>query len=52
MILLFIYYYQSRYPDNFGWQVNAPRSVLRRSQEFSKFQKFIVSETEAVSNSY
>ncbi|KAG2219556.1 hypothetical protein INT45_013215 [Circinella minor] len=37
----------SWYPDNFGWQVNAPRSVLRRSQEFSKFQKFIVSETEA-----
>ncbi|KAI9495549.1 S-adenosyl-L-methionine-dependent methyltransferase [Zychaea mexicana] len=35
------------YPDNFGWQVNAPRSVLRKSQEFSSFQKFIVSETEA-----
>ncbi|KAI9252407.1 S-adenosyl-L-methionine-dependent methyltransferase [Phascolomyces articulosus] len=35
------------YPDNLGWQVNAPRTVLRRSQEFSKFQKFIVSETEA-----
>ncbi|KAI8144531.1 S-adenosyl-L-methionine-dependent methyltransferase [Fennellomyces sp. T-0311] len=35
------------YPDNYGWQVNAPRNVLRRSPEFSHFQKFIVSETEA-----
>jgi hypothetical protein len=36
------------YPDRLGWQINAPRPVIRRSAPFSKFQKFIMSETEAV----
>ncbi|KAI8886813.1 S-adenosyl-L-methionine-dependent methyltransferase [Backusella circina FSU 941] len=35
------------YPDRLGWQINAPRPVIRRSAPFSKFQKFIMSETEA-----
>ncbi|KAJ8652087.1 hypothetical protein O0I10_012318 [Lichtheimia ornata] len=37
----------SWYPDHLGWQVNVPRSLLRKSAEFAKFQKFIVAETEA-----
>ncbi|KAF7730854.1 tRNA (cytosine(34)-C(5))-methyltransferase [Apophysomyces ossiformis] len=36
----------SWYPNQIAWQVNAPRSVLKRSPEFSNFNKFIVSETE------
>lgn len=40
----------SWYPDHLGWQVNVPRSLLRKSAEFAKFQKFIVAETEAVSD--
>ncbi|KAI9320764.1 S-adenosyl-L-methionine-dependent methyltransferase [Dichotomocladium elegans] len=35
------------YPDHLGWQVNVPRTLLRKSTEFSNFQKFIVAETEA-----
>ncbi|KAI8882372.1 S-adenosyl-L-methionine-dependent methyltransferase, partial [Backusella circina FSU 941] len=35
------------YPDQFGWKVNAPRLVLKKSPELSKFHKFIVTETEA-----
>jgi hypothetical protein len=38
----------SWYPDQFGWKVNAPRLVLKKSPELSKFHKFIVTETEAV----
>lgn len=36
------------YPDRFGWQINAPRRLLRKSPEFSRFQKFIVSESDLV----
>jgi hypothetical protein len=39
------------YPDNLGWQVNAPRLVIKKSPEFQKFHKFMVTETEAVSRS-
>ncbi|KAI8982274.1 S-adenosyl-L-methionine-dependent methyltransferase [Mycotypha africana] len=35
------------YPENLGWQVNAPRLVIRKSPEFQKFHRFIVAETEA-----
>ncbi|KAI7901521.1 S-adenosyl-L-methionine-dependent methyltransferase [Cokeromyces recurvatus] len=35
------------YPDNLGWQVNAPRLVIKKSPEFQKFHKFMVTETEA-----
>ncbi|KAI8379664.1 S-adenosyl-L-methionine-dependent methyltransferase [Radiomyces spectabilis] len=35
------------YPDQLGWQVNAPRAILKRSAEFSKFHKFIVAENES-----
>jgi hypothetical protein len=38
------------YPDNLGWQVNAPRLVIKKSPEFQKFHKFMVTETEAVSS--
>ncbi|KAJ8657543.1 hypothetical protein O0I10_006845 [Lichtheimia ornata] len=34
------------YPEGLGWQVHAPRLVIKRSPEFSKFHKFIVTETE------
>ncbi|KAI9314518.1 S-adenosyl-L-methionine-dependent methyltransferase [Dichotomocladium elegans] len=34
------------YPERLGWQVHAPRLVIKRSPEFSKFHKFIVTETE------
>lgn len=37
------------YPDNLGWRVNAPRLVIKKSPEFAKFHKFMVTETEAVS---
>jgi multisite-specific tRNA:(cytosine-C5)-methyltransferase len=40
------------YPDNLGWQVNAPRLVIKKSPEFQKFHKFMVTETEAVSDIY
>lgn len=40
------------YPDNLGWQVNAPRLVIKKSPEFQKFHKFMVTETEAVSIYY
>ncbi|OBZ86764.1 tRNA (cytosine(34)-C(5))-methyltransferase [Choanephora cucurbitarum] len=35
------------YPDHLGWQVNAPRLVIKKSPEFQKFHKFMVTETEA-----
>ncbi|KAG2194054.1 hypothetical protein INT47_008138 [Mucor saturninus] len=35
------------YPDNLGWRVNAPRLVIKKSPEFQKFHKFMVTETEA-----
>lgn len=35
------------YPDNLGWQVNAPRLVIKKSPEFQKFHRFMVTETEA-----
>lgn len=38
------------YPDNLGWKVNAPRLVIKKSPEFQKFHKFMVTETEAVSH--
>ncbi|KAL1928499.1 hypothetical protein VTP01DRAFT_2855 [Rhizomucor pusillus] len=34
------------YPDRLAWQVHAPRQVIKRSPEFAKFHKFIVTETE------
>lgn len=40
------------YPDNLGWQVNAPRLVIKKSPEFQKFHRFMVTETEAVSFYY
>jgi hypothetical protein len=36
------------YPEQFAWQVNAPRLVVKKSPEFQEFHKFIVTETEAV----
>ncbi|KAG1244234.1 hypothetical protein G6F68_015526 [Rhizopus microsporus] len=34
------------YPEQFAWQVNAPRLVVKKSPEFQEFHKFIVTETE------
>ncbi|CAO3611220.1 unnamed protein product [Cunninghamella echinulata] len=34
------------YPDELGWQITCPRSVLRNSKEYAAFQKFIVAENE------
>ncbi|ORZ02295.1 S-adenosyl-L-methionine-dependent methyltransferase [Syncephalastrum racemosum] len=35
------------YPDRLGWQANVPRSVLRKSPEFARFQRFMVAESES-----
>ena len=33
------------YPDELGWQMTTPKSVVRRFAPFASFQKFLVSET-------
>ena len=33
------------YPDELGWQMTTPKSVIRRFAPFASFQKFLVSET-------
>lgn len=34
------------YPNDFGWQFVIPRAALRKSKELSKFNSFLVTETE------
>ncbi|WVQ84199.1 hypothetical protein IAT38_006350 [Cryptococcus sp. DSM 104549] len=34
------------YPNNLGWQVNTPKRVIRKTEPFKKFQRFLVGETE------
>ena len=37
-----------RYPGELAWQFSAPKRVVRKSEEFKKFQRFLVGETEVV----
>ena len=34
------------YPSDLGWEIDCPRSVLRKSPGLSKFHRFLVAETE------
>ncbi|KAK7208016.1 S-adenosyl-L-methionine-dependent methyltransferase [Myxozyma melibiosi] len=34
------------YPDELAWQIRVGKTVIRKSAPFSRFQKFLVSETE------
>ncbi|KAK4686597.1 hypothetical protein P7C73_g3530, partial [Tremellales sp. Uapishka_1] len=34
------------YPDGLGWQVSAPKRIIRKSTEYKIFQRFLVGETE------
>lgn len=33
------------YPDNLGWQLDVPKSVIRKNKEFAKTQRFLVLES-------
>ncbi|KAI5478817.1 tRNA (cytosine-5-)-methyltransferase [Pseudohyphozyma bogoriensis] len=37
----------SWYPGHLAWQLNVPKNVVRKNDQFKKFQHFLVSETEA-----
>ncbi|KAL6941290.1 hypothetical protein ACO0RG_002418 [Hanseniaspora osmophila] len=32
------------YPENLGWQLDASKSVIRKNEQFAKFQRFLVLE--------
>ncbi|EIW68806.1 hypothetical protein TREMEDRAFT_44583 [Tremella mesenterica DSM 1558] len=34
------------YPGHLAWQISAPKRVIRKSEPFKKFQRFLVGETE------
>ncbi|UZJ52872.1 hypothetical protein CBS101457_002192 [Exobasidium rhododendri] len=34
------------YPENMGWQIDVKKSALRKTEQFKKFQHFLVHETE------
>lgn len=36
----------SWYPGGLGWQIDAPKRLLRKSEEYRSFQRFLVGETE------
>lgn len=36
------------YPEGLGWKVTAPKKVVRKSEPFRLFQRFLVGETEVV----
>jgi len=35
------------YPDNLAWNLNLPRTVIRRHEQFAKLHNFLISETES-----
>ena len=39
-----------RYPGSLAWQLFAPKRVVRKTEPFRKFQRFLVGETEVVSS--
>jgi multisite-specific tRNA:(cytosine-C5)-methyltransferase len=39
------------FPGGLAWQVDAPKRVVRKSEPFKKFQRFLVGETEVVGHS-
>ena len=43
-IIILLY---SRYPGGNAWQINLPRSAIRKSSAFEKLHKFLVTETES-----
>lgn len=34
------------YPNNLGWQIDVPKTVIRKNEEFAATQRFLVLETE------
>lgn len=38
----------SWYPEGLGWQINVRKNVLRKTDEFRRFQQFLVAETDVV----
>ena len=38
-----------RYPGELAWQLSAPKRVVRKTEPFKRFQRFLVGETEVVS---
>lgn len=38
------------YPEGLGWEISAPKRVVRKQEAFKKFQKFLVGETDVVSH--
>lgn len=34
------------YPENMGWQIDVKKNALRKTEQFQKFQQFLVHETE------
>ena len=41
-----------RYPGKLAWQLSAPKRIVRKSEPFKVFQRFLVGETEVVSYSH
>jgi multisite-specific tRNA:(cytosine-C5)-methyltransferase len=39
----------ARYPGKLAWQLSAPKRIVRKSEPFKVFQRFLVGETEVVS---
>ena len=37
-----------RYPEGLAWQLSAPKRIVRKSEPFKVFQRFLVGETEIV----
>ena len=37
-----------RYPNQLAWQISAPKRIVRKSEPFKRFQRFLVGETEVV----
>lgn len=37
------------YPEGLGWQIDVKKNVLRKEEQFKKFQQFLVHETVVVS---
>jgi multisite-specific tRNA:(cytosine-C5)-methyltransferase len=38
------------YPNQFAWEVSAPKRVVRKQPAFKTFQRFLVGETSVVGN--
>lgn len=47
-LFLFLTITVHRYPEGFAWQLDVPKSAIRRSPEFKRFHNFLVYETDVV----